>query len=687
MGLRLSKLKHFKGKRKHEHDERAPPSGISFDYDYTYTQTEPPIDFSPRDMVDAVNIVDSDIDNDDDDNADSVCYEDMDGDSCYISTTDAHVGTQEEGEKNKESDDLYDNLPAQKYTYNKCMQLSNGVTPITKTSAKYVPFNLDSAPYKALNKSAESAYVPPSVYKKKSARTPSFDFEYCDSQSLGKRFSIVKGYSDLKKKPSEHYSDLKKKQSDSNDKTCIIPENFVPSMVEAFRPLIEECIRVSEVLPYLQFIEDREAIIAKERESPKRAASLLLDTIICSDEMGKWTTFLNALRTVGYRYVANILLGETELDLSVHRRLLQIFTPEIINNLEPSELIDHLYAKEVISQTDKEEIECEKRNRGSCAASLMLLDRIPRRIQNWYNEFVSALRACGFDFVADNIDLPELNQSSCCTECSSSDPGTGTKESARTFRDNMSITPGPENSASGHVLRKECSSSDPSTVTKESSTMVTDNMYITPENSASGQFLRREASEQKRSVRFSSQFELIEEKRRLTLELQEIKDKQKLKKDIERLQKLIDIVANAETDEDSANEEDTINITGTHNKQVKNNGTNTVCVEKFDKATQVENEETTAIPVRDQIETDVNLSEVKLKDIWKIVKAHIAQEIKIELNSNATDNQGLRNQSIDIPVQNTYLENNAPMAHMQLRQNSYDSGMYSMYIGAPDNYV
>ena len=118
---------------------------------------------------------------------------------------------------------------------------------------------------------------------------------------------------------------------------------------------------------------------------------------------------------LGYRYVANILLGETELDLSVHRRLLQIFTPEIINNLEPSELIDHLYAKEVISQTDKEEIECEKRNRGSCAASLMLLDRIPRRIQNWYNEFVSALRACGFDFVADNIDLPELNQSSCCT--------------------------------------------------------------------------------------------------------------------------------------------------------------------------------------------------------------------------------------------------------------------------------
>lgn len=130
------------------------------------------------------------------------------------------------------------------------------LSTITKTSEKYVPFKLDSAPCKALNKSSESAYIPSSVYNKKSARTPSFDSAYCDSQSLGKRSSVVKGYSNLKRKPSEHYSDLKKKQSVSNDKTCIhvIPENFVPSIVEAFRPLIEECIRVSEVLPYLQFI-------------------------------------------------------------------------------------------------------------------------------------------------------------------------------------------------------------------------------------------------------------------------------------------------------------------------------------------------------------------------------------------------------------------------------------------------
>ena len=36
--------------------------------------------------------------------------------------------------------------------------------------------------------------------------------------------------------------------------TDVKPENFVPQMVEAFRPLIEECIRVNEVLPYLHFL-------------------------------------------------------------------------------------------------------------------------------------------------------------------------------------------------------------------------------------------------------------------------------------------------------------------------------------------------------------------------------------------------------------------------------------------------
>ena len=81
-----------------------------------------------------------------------------------------------------------------------------------------------------------------------------------------------------------------------------------------------------------------------------------------------------------------------------------------MTNLLPSDIIHHLYEKNVISSTDLEEIACELRNRGPTIASLMLLDRIPRRHPNWYTEFLSALRACHFDFIADAFDVTEPDQ-------------------------------------------------------------------------------------------------------------------------------------------------------------------------------------------------------------------------------------------------------------------------------------
>lgn len=145
----------------------------------------------------------------------------------------------------------------------------------------------------------------------------------------------------------------------------------------------------------------------------------------------------------------------------------------------------------------------------------------------------------------------------------------------------------------------------------------------------------------------------------------------------------------AETDEDNTTIEETTDI---HIKQVKSNETNTVYIEKIDKATQAENVEKTTMSVGEN--SDVTLSEVRLKDFWNILNAHISQQIstalKTEANSKAAYNHVLMNTPINIPAQNSDLETNVPMAHMQLRQHSYDSGMYSvssMYSGAPENYV
>lgn len=102
----------------------------------------------------------------------------------------------------------------------------------------------------------------------------------------------------------------------------------------------------------------------------------------------------------------NILRGDTEVDHSIQREILQKLSAKLAGELEPGDLIDHLYAKDVISVADKEEICCELKNRGPSAASLMLLDRVPRRNQNWYREFLDVLRACKFDHVVDELEMP-----------------------------------------------------------------------------------------------------------------------------------------------------------------------------------------------------------------------------------------------------------------------------------------
>ena len=71
--------------------------------------------------------------------------------------------------------------------------------------------------------------------------------------------------------------------------------------------------------------------------------------------------------------------------------------------------IDHLLADEVISDQDREEIQCEKRNRGDIAASLMLLERIPKKKENWFEIFVRVLEKCGLVDLINCFREPDIS--------------------------------------------------------------------------------------------------------------------------------------------------------------------------------------------------------------------------------------------------------------------------------------
>jgi hypothetical protein len=68
-------------------------------------------------------------------------------------------------------------------------------------------------------------------------------------------------------------------------------------------------------------------------------------------------------------------------------------------------------AKEIISESDKENIKREYVNHGNFAAAVKLLDRIHRKHRNWYLLFIEALNEAGMKDVVKCLDIPELLES------------------------------------------------------------------------------------------------------------------------------------------------------------------------------------------------------------------------------------------------------------------------------------
>ncbi|XP_053399950.1 uncharacterized protein LOC123557629 [Mercenaria mercenaria] len=185
----------------------------------------------------------------------------------------------------------------------------------------------------------------------------------------------------------------------------------VPFMVEAFQPLLENTINVLEVIPHMPYIDAHEFVSV---DDPKKAVEMLIARVKSLNEPGKWQAFLHALNLAEYEYIASLLRGETEEDHTVNRNLLKLFTPQIMNRIDPDEFIDHLFEKGVINEWDMEEVRCEKDRRGATAASFMLLHKVPRRVSNWFVVFLDVLEKCGLEDLTPQFNIPEV--SLCTTE-------------------------------------------------------------------------------------------------------------------------------------------------------------------------------------------------------------------------------------------------------------------------------
>lgn len=105
----------------------------------------------------------------------------------------------------------------------------------------------------------------------------------------------------------------------------------------------------------------------------------------------------------GYKCLIQIIQNESEKATQDAREVLNHLTPDLLNKLDVQTCTDKLFEKEIISESDKEEIESKQNNEGSTAALKVLLDKLPRKCETWNTVFADILREHGLEDQADLI--------------------------------------------------------------------------------------------------------------------------------------------------------------------------------------------------------------------------------------------------------------------------------------------
>ncbi|XP_053389840.1 uncharacterized protein LOC128552798 [Mercenaria mercenaria] len=183
-------------------------------------------------------------------------------------------------------------------------------------------------------------------------------------------------------------------------------------MVNIFKPLIVQNLLIRDILPSLPFLENHDDIYEESKiHSNKSAVASLLDELERSEELGKWEKFIDALIANGYTYIVDNIRGYNFISHRYQKEYIKSLTEKLGKMIKICELLPHLFAKDLISDTDKENIQQEDKNNGNIVAVYLLLDRIHRKHRNWYILFIEALKDAHMDDAAADLQIPELLKS------------------------------------------------------------------------------------------------------------------------------------------------------------------------------------------------------------------------------------------------------------------------------------
>uniref|UniRef100_A0AAY5EAL5 RNA helicase n=1 Tax=Electrophorus electricus TaxID=8005 RepID=A0AAY5EAL5_ELEEL len=166
--------------------------------------------------------------------------------------------------------------------------------------------------------------------------------------------------------------------------------------------------------------EDVEQILSQESRSVTLAAKMLLEKMMCLEEVGWFQAFLDTLHAseyTGLHAAVNTWDFQEMEALLPLKTLLERVEPSITKNMKPSELLPHM--SDCLTQRDCEEIRAVQEQRGCVAASECLVDILKRSDKpNWFKVLKLALDNCNQRLALDLLE-PDGNEK-CMMECEES---------------------------------------------------------------------------------------------------------------------------------------------------------------------------------------------------------------------------------------------------------------------------
>lgn len=120
--------------------------------------------------------------------------------------------------------------------------------------------------------------------------------------------------------------------------------------------------------------------------------------------------------TSEYVSIVNMLLNQSERYNVELRALLYLITPYIADKLHAKTCTDRFFEQDIITVSDKDEIQCIQHRSGEIAAMRVLLDKVPRKSPKWDTALADVLRENELNDIANLFSLHGDNNAQPCAK-------------------------------------------------------------------------------------------------------------------------------------------------------------------------------------------------------------------------------------------------------------------------------